>query len=248
MRSNDFEHFLGLLSRLSRKQRDELAAVLVDGDREAAVVAVLETRLGDHPCCVHCQAERPYRWGLSHGLQRWRCRDCRRSFNALTGTPLARLRKKACWLDFAETLSEGLSVKAAARQCDVAVSTSFRWRHRFLRAGGAEEETLSGIIESDETFFRLSFKGSRDWKDGKAPLKRAAKKRGSGAKNEDKIVEQVPVLITRDRSGAARLGALRPHRRGYCRCNRIRPAKGLYSVHRQLEGLCQVRPRASYPS
>jgi transposase-like protein len=30
----------------------------------------------------------------AHGLQRYRCVDCARSFNALTGTPLARLRHR----------------------------------------------------------------------------------------------------------------------------------------------------------
>ena len=163
----DFELLLGLLEELSVDQRGQLKDALSTGDSEEAVVALIERRLGDRPVCVHCKAahEKVRRWGKSHGLQRWRCGACNRTFNALTGTPLARLRKKACWLRFAETLSEGLTVKAAAARCGVDPTTSFRWRHRFLRAEITNSEPLGGIVEADETFFRLSFKGSRQWQE-----------------------------------------------------------------------------------
>ena len=165
MRGNDFERLLGFLDELSAEQKRRLQNALGDGDSEASVLALLESRLGDEPGCHYCDAghEALQRWGKSHGLQRWRCCCCERSFNALTGTPLAGLRKRARWLVFAEALSERLTVKQAAKRCGVDPTTSFRWRHRFLRAEVANKEALAGIIEADETFFRLSFKGSRRW-------------------------------------------------------------------------------------
>jgi len=86
------------------------------------------------------------------------------TFNARTGTPSARLRKKLQWLQFALYLSEKATVREAAARCRVAIATSFRWRHRLLRAGVADAEALSGIVETDETFFRRSLKGSRCWR------------------------------------------------------------------------------------
>ncbi|MCS0616217.1 IS1595 family transposase, partial [Massilia kyonggiensis] len=44
--------------------------------------------------CPHCGCARKHRCGQASGLQRFRCLKCGRSHNALTGTPLARLRKK----------------------------------------------------------------------------------------------------------------------------------------------------------
>jgi len=41
--------------------------------------------------CPHCGAGICHRCGQASGLQRFRCHGCRRSYNALTGTPLARL-------------------------------------------------------------------------------------------------------------------------------------------------------------
>src|SRR4051794_7367197 len=49
--------------------------------------------------CPRCGGLRAHRCGHASGLQRYRCLGCRRSYNALTGTPLARLRKKEHWLD-----------------------------------------------------------------------------------------------------------------------------------------------------
>ena len=156
MQNADFEVLLDLLSRLSVEQRWRVERALAANDSHAAVCEVIERRLGERPCCAHCGGDRVGGWGRSHGLRRWRCGDCRRTFNALTGTTLARLRKKALWLAFAETLSDGLSVRKAAECCGVAPSTSFRWRHRFLRTPIADRQPLRGMIETDETFFRLS--------------------------------------------------------------------------------------------
>ena len=33
------------------------------------------------------------------------------------------------------------------------MTTSFRWRHRFLKAPEAAREALAGVVEADETFF-----------------------------------------------------------------------------------------------
>src|SRR3954452_3837131 len=51
---------------------------------------------------------------------------------------------------------------ASAERCGVAVSTAFRWRHRFLTAPAASP-ILTGIVEADETFVLFSYKGSRAW-------------------------------------------------------------------------------------
>jgi len=204
MRKDDFEELLDLIARLDVDQKARLQAALAAGEEEAAVVALLESRLGAKPACPHCRTEKAAPWGRSHGLRRFRCRGCSRTFNALTGTALARLRKKALWLRFAEALSERASVRAAAKRCSVARTTSFRWRHRFLRASVARDDRLSGIVEADETFFRRSFKGSRCWRERRDPPPRPPKKRAMPAQKRGLSDEQVPVLVTRDRAGATR--------------------------------------------
>jgi len=143
---------------------------------EAEPVTAAAERRVEVTGCPHCGGRRLQRWGQSHVLPRYRCNGCRRSFNGLTGTPLARLRKKDRWAAQAEAMLAGESLAKAAKRCGVAASTAFRWRHRFLQAPALDKPTkLTGIVEADETFILESFKGKR------SDLPRPARKRGGKA-------------------------------------------------------------------
>jgi hypothetical protein len=80
----------------------------------------------------------------------------------LTGTPLARLRKKEAWLPYLQCLLESRTVRNAATVTGVHRTTSFRWRHRFVPGAMSERPgQLSAIVEADETYLLESQKGSR---------------------------------------------------------------------------------------
>lgn len=148
--------------------------------------------------CPHCGGRSLQRWGQVSGLQRYRCGDCRRGFNALTGTPSARLRMKDRWQAQTEAVVTGESLAKTAKRRGIASTTAFRWRHRFLSAPALDKPSqLTGIVEAGETFILESFKGKR------AGLPRPARKRGGKAGKRGLSAEQIPVLVARDRSGAA---------------------------------------------
>jgi transposase-like protein len=147
--------------------------------------------------CPHCGGRDLGRWGQASALPRYRCKACRRTFNALTGTPLSHLRKKDKWSEQARAMSEGATLAKTAERCDVHPTTAFRWRHRFLKSLSSDKpKTLTGIVEGDETFILESFKGKR------STLPRAARKRGGKAAKRGLSAEQVPVIVARDRTGA----------------------------------------------
>jgi transposase-like protein len=142
------------------------------------------------PTCPHCHAQHVIHWGQSRGLLRYRCKECGKTFNQLHGAALVRLHHKDKWACYARCLSEGMSLRKAARECHINLKTSFRWRHRFLRYAlttGASK--LGGIVEADEIFTAESFKGSR--KLARPPRKHG--RRGHGH------VPLVPALIALDR-------------------------------------------------
>ena len=129
-------------------------------------------------------------------MKRYRCKACKATFNALTGTPLAQLHRRELWGRHAGALLDGISLRKAAARLDIDLTTSFRWRHRFLEAiKSMQPKTLQGTVEADETYFLHSKKGSRD-------LGRPARKRGGKASKRGLSDEQVPVLIARDRDKA----------------------------------------------
>jgi transposase-like protein len=157
------------VTRLTLGQKAQLLAALQAGGQEEEVRSLLESRLIQTQACPHCIGSWIVRNGSASGLQRYKCRTCRRTFNALSTTPLARLRMKAKWLRQQEVLVQGLSVNKAAAALDVAATTAFRWRHRFLRLAQAAKATeLTGVVEADETFFLRSDKGQRP---GRKPRK-----------------------------------------------------------------------------
>lgn len=112
--------------------------------------------------CPHCRCLRVHRCGFASGLQRYRCLCCLSSYNALTGTPLARLRKKEHWLAYLQCILDSKTVRAAASTVSIHRTTSFRWRHRFVPGAVRERPTtLTGLVEVDETYLLESQKGSR---------------------------------------------------------------------------------------
>jgi len=147
--------------------------------------------------CPHCQSHEIVLWGSASALPRYRCKGCGRTFNALTKTPLARLRKKSKWQEQSRAMIDGTSIAKAAERCGVHFTTAFRWRHRFLTSISLDKpKTLHGIVESDETFILESYKGKR------SDMPRAPRKRGGKAAKRGLSAEQIPVLVARDRSGA----------------------------------------------
>ena len=199
MRKPELNRITAALRQLTPVQRKVVAAELAALDAQPVSTVVVESRFACGAACPHCASHHVIRHGHANGLQRYRCRECRKTFSALTGTPLNRLHKRGKWLGQAEALREGLTLHKVADALNIHVSTAHRWRHRFLALPKAiQPQALTGIAEADETMFLLSFKGKR------SGLDRAPRKRGGKAAKRGLSHEQVPVLVARDRAGAAR--------------------------------------------
>lgn len=129
--------------------------------------------------CPHCGAGGAHLHGKDkNNQQRFRCctTACRRTFNILTGTPMARARKPEKWGHYLSHMTDHHSVrKIIAAGIGVNHTTVWRWRHRFLKAAAQDNTAvLSGVIEADETFFVRACKGHRGWVKGRPPEPRAA--------------------------------------------------------------------------
>lgn len=180
------------------------------GSGEADALADVEALKIASAGCPHCGAFEIAPWGWAHELRRYRCADCRRTFNAATKTPMARLRKREGWMTQAQALIDGVSLAKAAERCGVHPTTAFRWRHRFLAAPALDKPmTLKGIVEADETFILESFKGRR------SDLPRPARRRGGRGKHPGLFFENIPVLVARDREGAT-IDAVLPEDTAVC--------------------------------
>jgi transposase-like protein len=98
--------------------------------------------------CPHCLSRQTVRWGTAGGVPRSRCRACGHTFNALTKTPLARLRYKKRWLTYVGTMVERRSIRESAAACGVSPATSLRWHRRFLNCSSSERVRLLSALMS----------------------------------------------------------------------------------------------------
>ena len=160
MRRDRFQNWLSRVDALTEAQREEAREVLSGRSEADAALAAVELGVDEERRCPRCDTPGAVSKGKARGLRRYLCKKgCGRTFNALTGTPLSRLRHKERWLSFGEALAEGETVKASSERCDVAVTTAFRWRHRFLKAVATAPDKLKGIVEADETYVLASPQG-----------------------------------------------------------------------------------------
>jgi len=126
MRKRELAKLIGMLAGLTHDQRKVVVAELSAAENRVAAVDIIEGRFPVRPRCPHCNGECTVRNGHANGLQRHKCRQCGKTFNALTGTPLARLHLRGKWLAQAAALRDGLSLNQIADHLVIAQSTAFR--------------------------------------------------------------------------------------------------------------------------
>lgn len=192
----------------------EAGSLLKAREADALVVAHRE----HNRKCPHCGGDHFIRWGVTKGRQRWFCKPCERAFTDATGTPLGRMKNRDKFLG---ALTDMLSVtpkscRKLAQSLEVDKMTIWRWRHRAIGLlSNFGDPNLSGTVEADETFFRESRKGSREWVNyakGKAPPPPRPRwidyLRGRLPLPRGLSRWQRPVLVLRDRHGQTKANHL----------------------------------------
>jgi len=194
MTPSKFSKLVVQLDQLTDKQNQELQGLLSDQEPVKKIIRQLEHRLIEEPECPHCHSSIINRFGKKGDMQRYRCKNCLKTFTATTNTPLARLRHKEKWINYLEGMLESKVLRQSAHDYGINLKTAFRWRHRFLQLPSElKARLLEGIVEADETFFAFSEKGNKH-------LNRRAKKRGKKTGKQGCAKEDwVPVLTARDR-------------------------------------------------
>jgi transposase-like protein len=194
MKARNFKALLKQVSGMSRSQREALSSALTEASLHEDVAGFIDSQ-DVTVQCPDCDSTAVQKYGVISGLQRYRCKACRRTFNRLSGTPFSRLRRKEKWLGVMEGLAQKESLNAMSQRLKVKKDTAIRWRHRFPAAfRNRPPVKLGGIVEADETFFRRSEKGNRR-------LERKSRKRGGEDKKPGLSQENFDTAwIARDRA------------------------------------------------
>jgi transposase-like protein len=119
MKKQEFAVFLAQVGCLDARQKARLSEVLAALKDSPTPAQVIDEEFSGQVICPSCASGSAHKWGVVSGLQRYRCKRCQRTFNALTGASMAHLRKKELWEHYSRALSESLSLSQAAERCGI---------------------------------------------------------------------------------------------------------------------------------
>lgn len=197
-----------------QKNLNYLEEVIILGSYATEVTnEVNENRFSKGKICPRCGHEEVSRNGKFKGKQRYICKSCRKTFTDFTRSPRYNSKKDISqWILYTKCMINGYSIRKCANIVGISIPTSFYWRHKILDAIRAYMNVgnVGGVVEVDETFFRLSYKGNHS-KSTTFTMPRKSRRRGvkgswNSKKNKEKrkrgiSKEQVCVLCAIDRTG-----------------------------------------------
>jgi transposase-like protein len=176
-------------------------------------------RWKDRPLqCPRCQSCNVGPWGTYHyqpGLKRYRCKakDCKRTFNDLTGTLLDGSKRSVMYWILATFLwCLSCSSRRIARELGVHVRTGYRWCWWLRNVALSYEmnRQLEGTVEADDLYHTAGHKGQAKT-GGKKSLGRQPrsrrKKREPGRGHDDK--DRPAILAWVSRQGGVVIQATR---------------------------------------
>lgn len=191
MPSRQFTSAINAIEKLSYTELKRANLCVQQRMSENEMGRIIAEREENMDSCPHCRNHNIIKWGASgQGKQRFKCKDCLRTFNALANTPLHKTKKPDLMIAFGQMMAYALPLRETADLLKINLKTAFLWRHKLLTNPEVDKPVeLHGIVEADETFLPRSDKGSKD-------LDREPRLRGGG--NPPKV----PIMIALNRQGA----------------------------------------------
>ena len=193
-------NILQLIAKLTTEEKASLKARIFMDSTERTTLEdfITNERFVSGRVCHICGSIHVVRNGRrSDGTQRYLCRDCKKSFVVTTNSIASGTQKDlSVWEKYFSCMMDGFSIRKTAEICGIHRNTAFYWRHKILDAlqNMADNVQLNGIVEVDETFFSVSYKGSRN-------LPREAHKRGGEVHLRGLSREKVCVPCAVNRNG-----------------------------------------------
>lgn len=162
-------------------------------DDDISVNTLLKSlRFSENRVCPFCGGTHVVKNGKrKDGMQKYICKECGRNPLATSNSILCGTHKDlAAWLTFIECELNDEPLNQIAEKCGIHVNTALNWRHKLHGAVSKrqKETRMSGVIELDETYPTVSYKGNhsknKDFTMPREPHKRGSQVRKRGLSDE----------------------------------------------------------------
>ena len=199
----NYTEILSLARTLSRNEQLQLAVSLTQSNMPESQSTLLHNRcnalINKQEKCPHCGGSNYYRYGKFKDSQRFKCKTCRKTFCEYTGTWLQGIHKKELVEDYLSLMIKQTSLDKMSKKLKINKKTAFDWHHKILSSFKQNTgDEFEGVVESDETFFEHSEKGSKH-------LSRPARKRGTQGKKRGIGENKAAVIVTTDRNKSLKM-------------------------------------------
>lgn len=119
----------------------------------------------DGSFCPFCGKYHIIKYGTDKkGHQRYKCKDCHKTFSSVTHSLLAYTKKQPYqWHDYISALFNGLTLKQSARAAGICEYTSLVWRHKILSICvnmTDKGDILDGVVYLDEKLVEVNHPGT----------------------------------------------------------------------------------------
>lgn len=125
---------------------------------------IYANRKSEIKSCPSCGCSRYIKYGFFKGIQRYRCKECGKTFSLVTNSIWSYSKKEASkWIKFIELMLEKKTLQCCANELEININTAFYWRHKVLHAMTYSNipKKLIGNIHMIKTSTKENFKGNR---------------------------------------------------------------------------------------
>ena len=156
------------------------------------------------PACPRCHDKHVIKYGAKCGKQRFRCKNCGKTFVTTTHTIMAESHQpESVWAQVLSDTLEFKSIDQTAEELQLSHPCVFHMRHKILLALCQLQDStgivLGGVSELDETYVLECYKG----KNLPDSLERKPRKHGAVAEKPGLSSEQICILSGVQRQGNA---------------------------------------------
>ncbi|NCP85669.1 MAG: IS1595 family transposase [Bacteroidetes bacterium] len=186
-----------IIKTLTQNEKAELALMLNQELKAPTTDLFLSLLNSDQKIlCPHCKSNDIYGHGVYKGRKRYKCKDCKKTFNDFTGTAISGIKKTIEFNKYITLVVESVAIRKASSIIGVNMKTIFDWRHKLLSSMSSMNGlAFSGIVECDDKQLDINNKGDRNL--NRKPYKRPSDRDTKRGVSNDKV----SIMVATDRKG-----------------------------------------------
>lgn len=114
--------------------------------------------------CPHCKSKNYIKFGMYKGIQRYRCKECEKTFSKTTKSIWSYSKKQPeYWVKFVELMLQKKSLRECIKTLKINIRTAFIWRHKIMSelVSDVMADSLEGKVFITKAIEKENFKGCR---------------------------------------------------------------------------------------